>query len=432
MATIARTPFAPLDGARLQTLTSLKNRQNALSPQNGKRKAVDAVETDNSENVDPAQVSKRSKGGDSFFSPTKDILKPSSFVLTKAVVTPAPSFSLNQNVMSPVKAATPRLRTVLQPKSPAARLNTALAKNSPLSAPAGRSPTRGSKRVGLLSNRRRTASSFSRIDPPAFNLSAAAPFSLDAALNGTIPSYAVKPSVSTASSLAAGTAILDGSTSKSSWFFDIHEDSPEQEMTNLLQHSTCVLDISSDEESEQKARRERDEGRDKENVPPADDVSQTTRAALRALINEDDMMIEKARNPLGQLNAADFYAQGCDEASVIFIPGDDDDETVVGDGEEHQSLVAESFEFAPEIKTEAAPVTAVDDRQAIDQLMNVQTDDASAKAALLEPMEGTGESFELWESGSVKDEGEIAAAIPLPAPEADEMYAENCSAPCEL
>jgi len=31
MATIARQPFAPLDGARLQTLTSLKNRQNGTS-----------------------------------------------------------------------------------------------------------------------------------------------------------------------------------------------------------------------------------------------------------------------------------------------------------------------------------------------------------------------------------------------------------------
>lgn len=31
MATLARQPFAPLDGARLQTLTSLKNRQNGMS-----------------------------------------------------------------------------------------------------------------------------------------------------------------------------------------------------------------------------------------------------------------------------------------------------------------------------------------------------------------------------------------------------------------
>ena len=30
MATLTRQPFAPLDGARLQSLTSLKNRQNGM------------------------------------------------------------------------------------------------------------------------------------------------------------------------------------------------------------------------------------------------------------------------------------------------------------------------------------------------------------------------------------------------------------------
>jgi hypothetical protein len=32
MATLTRQPFAPLDGARLQSLTSLKNRQNGMWP----------------------------------------------------------------------------------------------------------------------------------------------------------------------------------------------------------------------------------------------------------------------------------------------------------------------------------------------------------------------------------------------------------------
>lgn len=30
MAAVTRQPFAPLDGARLQSLTSLKNRQNGM------------------------------------------------------------------------------------------------------------------------------------------------------------------------------------------------------------------------------------------------------------------------------------------------------------------------------------------------------------------------------------------------------------------
>jgi hypothetical protein len=39
----------------------------------------------------------------------------------------------------------------------------------------------------------------------------------------------------------------------------------------------------------------------------------------------------------------------------------------------------------------------------IDNLMAKPTEGTS-KAAVLEPIEGTGESFELWESGSAHDE----------------------------
>lgn len=295
-----------------------------------------------------------------------------------------------------MKAAS-RPRTYLNPKSPAAKLNTNIAK-APVSAPAGRSPTRGSKRIGILSNRRRTGSPFTRVDPPSFSLGNAAPFSLDAALKGTIPSY------NSRSTLSADSALDDGS--KSSWFFDIHEDTPEQEMTNLLQHSTCVLDISSDEESEQKARRERAEGRDKENIPPVDDVSQTSRAARGA--NMDDMMIEKSRDPLSQLNAADFYAVGCDECSVVLIPEDEDETETVVDGSTN------TWEFAPQLEAEVS---------SIDDLLNKA--EPAAKAALLEPMEGTGESFDLWESGSAKDDADPAAA-PSPAPIVEEMVQASC------
>jgi hypothetical protein len=212
---------------------------------------------------------------------------------------------------------------------------------------------------------------------------------------------------------------------KSSWFFDIHEDTPEQEMTNLLQHGTCVLDISSDEESEQKARRERAEGRDKENVPPADDVSQTSSAARRTArqaATEDDMVVEKERVALGEMRAADFYAAGCDESSVVLVPGDE--EAAVAEAAKPEPVVSE-FEFAPEIALEhplleplAAPLGAFEeepleplgDARDVDELMGKDGPDAKA-AALLEPIEGTGECFELWESGSAKDETEGAAVV---------------------
>ncbi|KAF7561003.1 hypothetical protein G7046_g3134 [Stylonectria norvegica] len=397
MATATRQPFAPLDGARLQNLTSLKNRQNSISaPIAGKRKA-ELIDTDDSENVDPIIFSKRSKGSNSSNS-LKDILKPSAFLLTKASTTsttPLPDVRL---LASPTKPSASR-RT-LHPKSPAAKLNTAITKSSPIYAPAGRSPGRV-KRGGLLSSRRRTVGPYTRVDPPSFSLGAAAPFSLDAALKGTIPGYGASQAMPAPPK--PDLAPLNEPEMKNTWFFDIHEDTPEQEMTNLLQHSTCVLDISSDEESERKASREQAEGRDKENIPPVDDVSQTS-ARRSARLSADDMIVEKERVALGEMNAADYYSEGCDEASIIIVPGDDE-------GEEEPAAIATIAavlepEVVPEVK---ALEPALELQPDIDALMS-RVDDSSSKAAVLEPMEGTGMNFELWESGSNNDEAEANIA----------------------
>ncbi|KAK3373170.1 hypothetical protein B0T24DRAFT_251779 [Lasiosphaeria ovina] len=434
MATLARQPFAPLDGARLQTLTSLKNRQNAVSSAPVKRKASEVLDADDFENVDPSNFSKRSKGAGAASTFSKDFFKPSSFVLTKA--TSAPSLPVVKDVLSsaPSKIAPTRPRSMLQPKSPAARLNTSITTSSSLTAPAGRSPTRGSKRIGILS-RRRTQ----RVDPPSFSLGAA-PFSLDAALKGTIPSY-------TGSHSKASSDLVAEPEMKSSWYFEIHEDTPEQEMTNLLQHSTCTLDISSDEESEKRARRDNAEGRDKENIPPSDDVSQTSARAARATAAAagfDDMIVEKQRGPLVEMNAADYYADGCDYTSVILVPGDDEEAETVVDETEQAPLIEAEAETEAEAEAEAeataeaerleylladdtfefAPKVQLADLEAVSVDVIMGKDDPAAKAAVLQPIDGTGESFELWESGSAKDE---VSSPPSPAPMAAEDVPEAFS-----
>lgn len=200
-------------------------------------------------------------------------------------------------------------------------------------------------------------------------------------------------------------------------------------MTNLLQHGTCVLDISSDEESAQRARREGRE--DKENVPPVDDVSQTARSQTRLRNRSaDDMVVEKERVALGEMNTADFYAEGCDETSVILVPADDEEErqevpqqteAPPHSKKEQNSRepIVKDFEFAPEIKTlpsvsapekEAEPAIAIAPEQDFDMLMGRTTQASSSKAAVLQPIDGTGDSFELWESDSTKDENEAVPA----------------------
>ncbi|KAG5927956.1 hypothetical protein E4U42_001493 [Claviceps africana] len=397
MASISRQPFAPLDGARLQSLTSWKNRQNALTPEpnNTKRKAemLDLDRDHDLENVDPCLTAKRSKGA--LASPAKDLAgkktSMSAYVLTRAAATtPAAS-------PQAFKASTAPRRT-LRPKSPNYKFRTGAAKSSPLSAPAGRSPARGT-RSGLLSNHRQsTGGPYTRVDPPTFALDAAASFSLNAALKGTISSYSTLPR-SNAPSIASGSisSSLGELDTMASWFFDIHEDTPEQEMTNLLQHGTCVLDLSSDEENEQKARRDKAEGRDKENVPPSGHVPQTsTRRPIRAA-SHHDMVVEKERVVLGEMKTADLVADGGRATSVVLIPGDDDAE------DDDEGLTAHPDQFAPEPSHEDGPGV-------MHQVLAAsETSEPGAGEAVLEPIEGTGESFDLWESGSVKDESGLAA-----------------------
>ncbi|RDL40896.1 Uncharacterized protein BP5553_00875 [Venustampulla echinocandica] len=407
-----RQPFAPLNSSRLQNLTSLKNRQNALSSTLSsptKRKAT-AFEDDDSENIDPSIFlsSKRSRAPDGSGKDT--ITKPTNFFLTKA-----PPSSNDFTSLKAAQAPSAR-RPILTARSPAApRLNTSISKSTPLSAPAGRSPTR--KRIGIL-NRRRTSAPFTRVDPPKFctpSTSSGLGFSIDAALSGTIPSYGARPRAAPSSAASKESSILPVSLhqpeAKESWFFDIHEDTAEELATNLMEHSTCTLDISSDEES---AARLRDE-RGKENVPPPDDISQTRtplatavdssessmsdlKARVRARRSRHDVVeegaIELDRNPLGDLVAEDFYADGCDGSSVILVPSEEE--------AKEQAEVPMAFDFSADVKGKGREI----DSEAVDVLMQKDDFDIAPKAALLEPIEKPEDNFEVWESGSAKDETE--------------------------
>jgi hypothetical protein len=363
-----------------------------------KRKAASYDDDDDAENVDPVIFlsPKRSKCPDG--SSKESVVKSVNFFLTRAPPSPTNDFSS-------LKTATSPRRPILTARSPLPKLSTSVSESSPLSAPAGRSPTR--KRVGIL-NRRRTASPFTRVDPPKFGASATGlGFSIDAALSGTIPSYAARQRQE-----KELPTTLHQPEIKDSWFFDIHEDTPDELATNLMEHSTCTLDISSDEES---AARMRDE-RGKENVPPLDDISQTrtqisepvvdastssdlkTRACVssRRRRELDDGAIDIDRSPLGEMPAEDFYAEGCDGESVVIVPGEeDDDEAQELDTPCVPAAAPMTFDFCLQSKEEVSD-------QVVDELMRKSEWDAAPKAALLEPLEKAEEGFQVWESGSAK------------------------------
>ena len=121
-----------------------------------------------------------------------------------------------------------------------------------------------------------------------------------------------------------------------SWFFEIHEDTAEEEAANLMEHSASILDISSDDDGETKQRKlESEVG--KENVPPPDWTGPAPAARRNAApvvhkgIHSKAKVAQKEENArqgdlmqddrvaLADMPREDFFPEGLDEKSVEVI-----------------------------------------------------------------------------------------------------------------
>lgn len=233
---------------------------------------------DDAENIDPNTLNlsskrKRSIEDDDFAKGSPKPLKTSRIALT----------THDTNI-------TPRLLT---PR----KIAPATPRSAPILKPAGRSPPPKSIRT---SSRRSTIAKGR--PEPGNKRGVARPFSL-------------------ATALAQTKAPTPKSKSKApaSWFFDIHVDSEHDEMTNLMQHSTGVLDISDDE-----GKASITEGRGKENVPPAElgidlPPSRQVTALAAATAARKAFKMDEDRAPLGELNAADYYPEDCNAFSYAVV-----------------------------------------------------------------------------------------------------------------
>jgi hypothetical protein len=168
------------------------------------------------------------------------------------------------------------------------------------------------------------------------------------------------------------------------WFFNIHADSEQEEMTNLVQHSTCVLDISDDEG---KAKMD---GRGKENIPPVElDVPSLVQQTLAA-VSQKNLLEEDPRAPLGELNAVDYYAPGCDADAFIAIYDDDEPEEIT----EKRSLI-------PSLDGSVLQPSAPLNQHILSSL--------KAPSVIAQDTEPTEAEFEIWESGSAAEEAATAS-----------------------
>lgn len=330
MATFTRQPFAELGSSRLQALQSAKNKQKAASPtlvapwkpsptpSTGKRqRAPEIFEDHDSENIDPSR----------FGTPTKKHKTFNEAGFVKPAVPslfPEPSRPKSNPTTTPTVSSSRKILS--SPKT---------AKSTPITTSRG-SPK--NKRLHAVSKRRVSSSPFRRVDPPSFAPSSntrTLPFSIDAALSGSIPTYTPKPKpvAMTAAAVPESVTTPAEEIMPKTWFFAIHEDTPEQEAANLMEHSASVLDISSDEDAESKKRNE-ELSRGKENVPPPEWVgaqqtrlTQTSEAVahvdestnhsrLRPVVQD---AMDEDRKPLGDLPPCDFYAAGCDASSYVTV-----------------------------------------------------------------------------------------------------------------
>ncbi|SLM34499.1 hypothetical protein LPUS_03286 [Lasallia pustulata] len=345
----------------------------------------------NSENIDPSVFSSPTKKFKSFDGTSIKPIKGSQFVLTN--VSPAPS-TFTKPAITPTGLNTPQPPLGLKGKT---------AKPSSAPVAAGRSPK--SNRIGILSRRRVSASPFTRIDPPMVaggHSQDAVPFSIDAALSGIVSSYKAKPQPPVEASTVEASTLKD--SIPKGWMFEIHEDTTEEEMGNLMEHSTCTLDIS-DNEWRQAAK----DDRGKENIPPLDFPGSLSRsvAATARPVSRHDMMTDEPRSSLGDLDARDYWAEGCDASSYYIIPAEKSNVNLVEEPVKAKPLVKD---FNPVIRTDSK-VSAGSQEMWKDLLAQIETKKSSAVAAL--PVaEGTKDNeapIEIWESESAKGEDDVAA-----------------------
>ncbi|KAB8234812.1 uncharacterized protein BDW43DRAFT_54471 [Aspergillus alliaceus] len=344
-----RQPFASLDTPRARSL--LKSKMNLKNPQNGailsgKRQPLSEVDT---ENIDPTTFKsstkrKRISDEDDENEPVKNAIKPmktSRITLT----------TIKPNV-APRVPATPSKVSLSTPKS------------APTLKPAGRSPQAKpckpfARRSTIMKSRPESVS----------KKSVHRPFSLAAALASGKPTSQTVPKA------------------PASWSFDIYVDSEQEEMTNLMQHSTCVLDISDDEGKVETS------GRGKENIPPVElgiDLPRSRQQESPAAARKSVMM-EESRAPLGDLNAADYYGDDCHAFSY----------TIVYDDEENEPTSSKKSPLPPLPQSSPHSRSKLSSVSSISSLIEATVPEQQVAETKLESSEA---EIEVWESESAAEE----------------------------
>ncbi|KAL2424340.1 hypothetical protein ABEF95_008966 [Exophiala dermatitidis] len=409
ISTPARQPFGVLNDSKIRSLQSMKNRQNAITPNSApclKRRAESPEGGSDSENIDPNILHSMNKRKRAAFDDDVSVAK-------------AQRFSLNVNTAAP---STKRRLDTGVPTTPC--LDTFITKSTPATTPAaGRSPTRKRSSSGLLQTRK-------RFNPPAFAHSShqSPALSISAALNGTkksrLQSQARKTQIQTQTQTQSRARALTTKTIEeskpSSWFFDIFEESQETQEYRMnewtMTQSATGLDIS-DDESKSKAAKSLDRG--KENVDPNElpsapmtrsmAAAAAVAAATDSLITDDS---QDERKPLADLNPAKYYAEGLDATSVVLVHDDTPQQATEAEPEPESEKVDSVAKNGVSLSSTAKVIESLQVPSINEVLGAIGSNKFDFKAATLKQIAETiaepnaGAEIEIWESESAKDENE--------------------------
>lgn len=164
------------------------------------------------------------------------------------------------------------------------------------------------KRSGHLSVHQKTT----WINPPYFsNVSAqgvSQPSLLDVFLSDAV--------TSSLSNLNIKPLHMRDITIPAAWF-NIHEDTKDEEMGNLLIHSATTLDISDD-----KAGINAKANRGMEDVLSTDSICAVYAMSTAASSGRKNLVTDRTRTSLGNLDIAEFCAEGCDVESCFILPAE--------------------------------------------------------------------------------------------------------------
>jgi hypothetical protein len=403
------------------------------------------------ENMDPSLFSaKKAKG--SYGTPVKAAsAKSSLFSLTPANTTTAMA-----GIISPRKMLSP---TRPLSRSLGGRRNALSASSTPLKKNVSFS-------AGGAENRRHSAP-YRRIDPPASTTQASANTGFSSS------SFSVETPRLQHHHRRQASVLPPAKNPK--WEFAIYEDTEDEHLTNMVQHSTGTLYISDDSDSESSLRKERD-SKGKENVPPLDFVPSLTNSSspsqhsVSGSINAAPEVSQAHdckknlpqwnmmdRSPLGDLPAAEYFGEGLDSSSFVLVsnankvveeeqyPYEEDAETDVEDSVDGPAPAPASSSALPPMVEADTPVSpsplpaslpaALHQQQVTEQaaplahselpLASTEQQAVSAEEVKpeLEPVapteeeeskfefESTNGEFQIWESGSC--DGDAPTPTPL-------------------